>query len=168
MSLATKHEIINAVFTRQISESRIPDEFLEIIEHRYIRPVLGEDFYAAVVASPSSYTALLTYVKPVIYWYAKYMILPELRFEVSDLGMNQLNINNASPLSDEAFALVRNQALMMAEERLKILNEYLDDNSSLYPLYYKSMNPSENADIVGGIIMKKTDPYNFYDREAGD
>ncbi len=154
MALITKAEIV-ATFTRVISESRIPTDFLEVIQHKYLRPILGEDFYDAVVATSASYTALLVYVKPVLIWYAKYMLLPELRFELSDLGTNTLQINNATPLTDEGFALVRNQALTVAEDKVKVLNEYLEDNTSLYPLYYKSQNSSENYQISGGIVMKK-------------
>ena len=168
MALVTKAEIISAVFTRQVSESRIPTDYLEVIESKYILPVLGKDFYEAVVASPSTYATLMGYVKPVIYWYAKYMILPELRYEVSDLGTNQINVNNASPLSDEGFALVRNQALIIAEEKLRILNRYLEDNYTSYPLYNRGLNVSENCDIVGGIVMKVRDPFSFYDREPND
>jgi len=125
MALVTKAEIIAAVFTRTVTESRIQNDLLEVVQHKYIRPILGEDFYDAVVTTPANYTALLAYIKPVLYWYAKYLILPELRFEISDLGTNQLQINNAAPLTDEGFALVRNQALIVAEEKVKILNEYL-------------------------------------------
>jgi len=168
MALVTKNEIINAVFTRQVSESRIPTDYLEVIESKYIFPVLGKDLYNAVIASPTTYSALLNYVKPVIYWFAKYLLLPELRYEVSDLGTNQLNINNSTPLSDEAFALVRNQALIIAEEKQRMLNRYLEDNYTLYPLYSRGLNVSETCDIVGGIVMKKMGKPNFYDREPND
>lgn len=168
MSLATKTELIELAFTRRITESRIPTDYLEIAQHKYIRPVLTKDLYDDVVANPASYAALLEYIKPVMAWYVRYLMLPELRFEVSDLGTNQLSINNSTPLSDEAFALVRNQALIAAEERVRILNEYLDENQSLYPLYRKVDNVAEDVDIIAGIVTRKRSPFTFYDAEPND
>jgi hypothetical protein len=168
MALISKTEFISAAFTRQISESRIPNDLLEVTQHKYLKPILGADFYDALVASPSSYAALLVYVKPVLFWYMKYLILPELRNEISDLGVNTIQVNNATPLTDEGFAAMRDQALVIAEDKVRVLNEYLEDNYTLYPLYYKGLNASENCEIRGGIVMKKQDEYNFYDREFGD
>jgi hypothetical protein len=155
MALVTKLEIIQESFTRTLAESRIPNAYPEIVEYKYIRPILGDDFYAAVVASPASYTALLVYVKPIICWYAKYMVLPELRVELSDLGVNTMNVNGATPLTDEGFAAIRDQTLLVAEEKVRMLNDYLYNNYTLYPLYFKSLNSSENVQIRGGIVMKK-------------
>jgi len=154
MALVLKSEIA-AIFTRTLTESRIPTDLPGIVEYKYIRPILGKDFYDAVVTTPASYTALLVYVKPVICWYAKYMLMPELRFELSDLGVNSIQINGTTPITDEAYATAMNQCLIMAEEKVKMLNDYLYDNADLYPLYYKSQNSSENCQISGGIIMKK-------------
>lgn len=168
MALVTKAEIIAAVFTRSVTESRIQTDLLEVVQHKYLRPILGEDFYDAVIASPSSYTALLTYIKPVLFWYAKYLILPELRYEISDLGTNQLQIDRATPLTDEGFAMIRDQALIIAEEKVKILNEYLYDNMASYPLYYISQNSAENVSIVGGIIMRKKDKDTDYFEDSSE
>lgn len=156
MALVTKSEVIAGAFTRTIQESRIPTDLLTVAQYKYIRPILGEDFYNAVVAAPSSYTALLVYIKPVINWYVRYMVLPELRVELSDLGANTININGATPLTDEGFAAIRDQTLIVAESKVQELNDYLDDNASLYPLYYKSKNSSENCRLTGGIVMKRT------------
>ena len=168
MALITKSEFLAAAFTRTISESRVSSDLLEMVQHKYLKPILGADFYDAVVAAPSSYAALLVYVKPVLYYYAKYVLLPELRTEISDLGTNTLQINNATPLTDEGFAAIRDQALIFAEDKVKALNEYLEDNYSLYPLYARGLNASERIGLHGGIVMKKTNPYNFYDREPND
>ena len=168
MALVNKADFIAAAFTRTISESRVSTDLLEMVQHKYLKPILGKDFYDAVVATPSSYTALLVYVKPVIYYYAKYVLLPELRTEISDLGTNTLQINNATPLTDEGFAAIRDQALIFAEDKVRLLNEYLDDNYTLYPLYARGNNASDRINIHGGIVMKKHDAYNFYDSEPND
>jgi hypothetical protein len=156
MALVTKAEVIAGAFTRTIQESRIPTDLLSVAQYKYLRPILGEDFYNAVVAAPSSYIALLVYVKPVLNWYVRYMALPEMRVELSDLGANTININGTTSLTDEGFAAIRDQTLIVAESKVQELNDYLEDNTSLYPLYYKSKNASENCHISGGIIMKRT------------
>lgn len=167
-ALITKNEFIQAAFTRQISESRIPTDLLEVVQHKYLRPILGADFYAALVASPSSYSALMIYVKPVLYYYLKYLVLPELRNEISDLGTNTIQINGATPLTDEGFAALRDQALIIAEDKVRVLNEYLEENYTLYPLYYKGQNVSEKCRIVGGIVMRTDETDDFYAPEFGD
>ena len=168
MALATVSDFLAAVFTRTISSSRVPADLIDMVQHKYLRPILGKDFYDAVVATPSSYAALLVYVKPVLYYYAKYVLLPELRTEISDLGTNTLQINNTTPMTDEGFAAIRDQALIFAEDKVRVLNEYLEDNYSLYPLYSRGLNSSERIKLHGGIVMKNTDSYNFYDREPND
>jgi hypothetical protein len=167
-ALITKNEFIQAAFTRQISESRIPTDYLEVVQHKYLKPILGADFYDALVAAPSSYTALLSYVKPVLYYYLKYMILPELRNEISDLGTNTIQVSGATPLTDEGFAAQRDQCLVVAEDKVRVLNEYLEDNYTLYPLYYKGLNVSEKCRIVGGIVMRTDESSDFYGPEFGD
>lgn len=160
-ALVTKAEVISNAFTRTISESRIPTDLLEVVQYKYIFPILGKDFYDAVVAAPTSYVPLLVYVKPVIYWYVKYMLMPELRYELSDLGANQINITGATPVTDEGAASMMNQCLIIAEQKVQMLNDYLKDNYTLYPLYYRSLNASENCQIIGGIVMKKTNKRNL-------
>lgn len=167
-ALISKNDFIQAAFTRQISESRIPNELLEVVQHKYLKPILGADFYAALVASPSSYAALMVYVRPVLYFYLKYLVLPELRNEISDLGTNTIQINGATPLTDEGFAALRDQALIIAEDKVRVLNEYLEDNYTLYPLYYKGLNASEKCWIVGGIVMRTDESGSFYGPEFGD
>ncbi len=155
MSLMTKAEIVARAFTRTVSESRIPDDILSACETKYIKPILGEDFYNAVVATPSSYATLLTYIKPVLAWRVRYMILPELRTELSDLGVNTINIKEGANVDNDLFAQIRDNTRIVAEEKEKLLTDYLIDNSSSYPLYYPSEDPNSQVKISGGIIMSQ-------------
>jgi len=155
MSLMTKAEIITRVFTRSVSESRIPDDIVSSCETKYIKPVLGEDFYNAVVLAPGSYTTLLTYIKPALAWWVRYMILPELRIELSDLGVTTIQIKEGAPVDNDLFAQIRDNTRIVAEEKEKLLNDYLGDNASSYPLYYPSADPLNQVRIAGGIIMNQ-------------
>jgi hypothetical protein len=168
MPLITKAELISETFTRTIQEARIPTALLDVVQYKYIRPILGEDFYNDLVLTPSSYTTLLTYVKPILCWYGKYMVLPELRVELSDLGANTINVNGTTPLTDEGFAAIRDQTLLIAEEKVRMLNDYLEENYTLYPLYYRSLNSSENIEIRGGIVMRKNKTDRYFEDSSDD
>jgi len=155
--LVTKDYIIAEAFTRAISTSRIPDSIVLACEVKYLKPILGKDFYNAVVATPASYTALLNLAKPMIAWYVRYMILPELKTEVSDLGVNRINIQSAQNADEEAYAQARDHAQIVAESHREQLMDYLNDNTTLYPLYYSGDNPDNQTEIVGGMIFRKED-----------
>jgi hypothetical protein len=152
----TKAEIIARAFTRTLTETRIQDDVVEACQTKYIKPLLGEDFYNAVILTPGDYTTLIsTYLKPILAWWVRYMILPELRTELSDLGIVTVGIKDATPVDNETFAQVRDNTRIIAEQKEKLLTEYLEDNYSSYPLYYPRLNPNNRVEIVGGIVMKK-------------
>lgn len=155
--LVTKDYIITEAFTRAISTSRVPDSVVLASEVKYLKPILGKDFYNAVVATPGSYAALLVYIKPMIAWYVKYMILPELKTEVSDLGVNRISIQSAQNADEEAYAQARDHAQIVAESHREQLMDYLNDNTTLYPLYYSGTTPDNKIEIAGGIIFRKED-----------
>jgi hypothetical protein len=124
-------------------------------EYKYLKPILGSDFYDAVVADPSSYSDLLDIAKPMLAWYVRYMLLPELKTEISDLGINRISIEGATNADEEAYAQTRNQALIIAESRREQLEEHLEDNYDDYDDYVPGDNPDNKVDIAGGIIFKK-------------
>ena len=168
MSLILKSEIIARAFTRALTESRIQDDVVSACETKYIKPILGKDFYVDVVASPANYTTLLTnYIKPVLAWWVRYMILPELRTELSDLGIISIQIQGGDKVDDELFAQIRDNTRIIAEEKEALLTEYLVDNSSLYPLYFPILDPGNQVDISGGIIMKKTNKAPLWQFDDG-
>jgi hypothetical protein len=155
MALITKDYIIEEAFVRKISTSRISDSILLAVEIKYLKPILGKDFYDALVLTPTSYTALMVFIKPMLAWYSKYMLLPELKTEISDLGVNRINVQSAEKADEESYAQMRDQALIVAESRRSLLTEHLEDNATDYPLYYPSDNPDNSTEIVGGILFRK-------------
>lgn len=153
--LVSKDYIVVEAFSRRVSESRISDGIINACEIKYLRAVLGTDFYDAVVATPSQYTTLLVFIKPMLAWYVRYMLLPELRAEISDLGINTVNIQSASAVDTDTYAQLRDQSLVVAEVKRKLLIEYLEDNLSLYPLYSSGETPDNQTEIVGGVLFRK-------------
>jgi hypothetical protein len=153
-TLVTKAQIIARAFTRQVSESRIPEDIIYSCQRKYIKPILGTDFYNDVVANPSSYTDLINnYILPVLAWYVRYTVLPELRMELSDLGISTTNIKETSGVDADLFAQIRNNTLIVAEDQSKLLSEYLLENAATFNLYIHCQDPNSEVKIVGGIVM---------------
>jgi len=153
-TLITKAQIISRAFTRQISESRIPEDMIYSCQRKYIKPILGDDFYNDLVVNSSNYSTLINnYILPVLSWYVRYTLLPELRMEISDLGISTTNIKETSGVDDDLFAQIRNTTLIVAEDQSRLLSEYLLDNPTLYPLYIHCKDPNSEVKIIGGIVM---------------
>ena len=155
----TKAEVLAAVFNRDIEEDKIQDDIIEACGIRYLMPILGEDFYDDVVANPSNYTTLKTYLVPVVANYVKKEMLPEILKEISTAGINAFTGQNKAPASRNDLEALRQvckeQALLQAGR----LYKYLEDNESSYPLYVSGANPQNRVKIAGGVVwdQEKTD-----------
>lgn len=155
MDLMTKDEVLAFAFSRTINLKKIPDSLINSVQEKHIRPILGDDFYEAVIAVPTSYTALTPYLEPIIAYFVKYYILPDILIEMSDTGINQIAGQNRQVADSNALELMRQAAIETAQIRISTLNKYLYDNQTLYPLYYHTANPSYSVEIVAGIIFEK-------------
>jgi hypothetical protein len=150
--LITKAEIVTLAFSRDISTIRMPENIIHAVEIKHIKPVLGEDFYNAVITTVASYAALIVYLKPVIAFFVKFYILPEIYNDISNTGVNRLQGNNRASSSLDDLGSARQNCLDSANMYVEALTTYLNDNYSLYPLYYQSANPVNKIQIAGGII----------------
>ena len=154
--IITKSEILSIAFSRKISETKILDNIIQVCELRYIKPILTDDFWTAFYADPTnaSYTTLLAYCKNALAWWVKYTILPEIYTEISDTGVHNINANNAQTVTDQRFIEVRMNCADIAQAHTDRLTEYLNDNYTLFPLYYASKNPDSTIDIAGGMVFR--------------
>jgi len=157
MALITADEIIGQAFSRDVSTEKIKSNIIEAVQLRHILPIVGEDFYDAIVAAPSSYTAIVDLIKPALAYFVKYYVLPEIYVEVSTTGVNVLTGQNRSRASEGELNDLRNTTLDMAFASIRRLSKYLDDNSDSYSLYYKAKNADETIKIAGGIIFEDPD-----------
>ena len=64
-------------------------------------PVLGEDFYDLVVATPASYSDLVDKIKPPLAYFVKYYVLPILKIETGTVGMAQITGQNRNAPTDQ-------------------------------------------------------------------
>ena len=160
--LMTPTEVVALAFQRPIAVSRIEDALINAIQVRYILPILGEDFYDAVVADAASYTALVAYLKPIIAYYVRYQILPDVFTDVANTGVNRIPGNNRVPGTSDDLGSLKQSALETAMMYVSAMTKYLDDNYTDYPLYYPGANPDNRVQISGGIIHRNVNIDDFY------
>lgn len=161
----TKTDVLTVpvVFNREIEEKKVHDDLIESVTERHIRPILGADFYDDVVANPSDYVTLKTYLVPVVANYVKYYILPEIRSEISTAGLNTIVGQNKQPVTIADLESVRQSVLEEARMQGQRLHKFLEANKDTYTLYVPAANPMNQVQIVGGIIFDKGQEYEDID-----
>ena len=165
MSLITKGEVISIAFVRTINPSKIPDHLIGSVEEKHIRPILGDDFYEAVIAAPLSYSALTPYLKNIIANYVKFYILPDIYQETTDTGITVIQGQNRQVSDKNGLEYSRQNALDIGKMLIDICEKYLYDNQASYPLYNAGLEAKNNIVIAGGIIFKKYDEFNSSEEE---
>ena len=151
------------VFSREVEEEKIQDDLIESVTQMHILPILGEDFYDDVVANPSNYTTLKTYLLPVVANYIKYYILPDIHSEVSTAGINTITGQNKQPVPVESMETVRQATIDAARLQAKRLLKYLTDNEDTFTLYVPGANPQNTHPIVGDIVFDLGKDYEDID-----
>lgn len=161
----TKADIlaVPVVFSREVEGEKIQDDLIESVTQRHIMPILGEDFYDDVVANPSNYVTLKTYLLPVVANYIKYYILPDIHSEVSTAGINTITGQNKQSVPVNSMEVVRQSTLDAALLQGKRLLKYLTDNEDDLSLYVPGANPQNQVKIVGGIVFDEQRDYEDID-----
>ena len=154
-ALLTKDEIVSISFTRKVDTVKIMDKLIESVQYSHIQPFLGKVLFDKVIAIPTNYEALLAYLKPIIAYYVKYYVLPEIWIDISTTGINKVNGNNRTQGQNDEFNQARQSALDMANLNISLLTGYLNDNEDLYPDYYICKNPNNQVMTIAGIIFSE-------------
>lgn len=165
-NIMTPAEVIAAAFDRAVEVSKVPENVIAAAQVKHVKPVLGEDFYEAVVADLVTYSALATQIKPMLAYFVKFWALPKIHVETGTVGMAVIQGQNRQPASQNDSEKLREDALQLARMHGEILRRYLEVNESSYPLYFRGNNPQEQITIAGGIViderLKKWDDF-YYD-----
>lgn len=162
MALMTITEVKSAAFTRTVDDIQFKDSDIEIAEFKYIRPVLTENLYNAVVADTSTYSTLITtYVKPCLAYYVKLITLEGFYTELSDRGINHLQGQNTQTVSSQARSDFKEEILLKAraleEKMLDYVNEQYYDGNSDYTLFGTTGDIIEEKQFLGGFLMGTDD-----------
>ena len=163
--LITAAEVINLAFNRKVNHEKITESVIQAAQYKYIRPVLGDDLYDAILddVNAAAYTTLTPYIKQALAWWTKYLALPELFVEITDTGVKQIQGENSVNVTDQRFIELRENIRTIAETKLKELTEFLYDNQSDYSDYYHGKNVDAEITIAGGIIMEETNVVDLTD-----
>jgi hypothetical protein len=159
--LITAAEVVALAFTdTNLTTGLIKDSFIEIAEQQYIRPALGDKFFAALRASApagDNKTFDDNYLKIALAFFVKYVAMPDLAMKITGAGVAISQPGGTVTPTDKQREGVSQAAMDGAQTLLKAAIDYLDNNLSLYPLYATAMDDGETTPagvtVKGGIIL---------------
>ncbi len=125
------------------------DEWIASAQLGTIRPLLGDDFYDALIATVSSYTTLIdNYLKYIIAYKTLIIALPFIHIHIFSGGIRiPSNEFGSSGSSKERSELARN-CEMISETYIKEMKRYLTDNLSSYPLYASQITTIRKGGLI--------------------
>lgn len=131
--------IPNLIGSSPVNQARSTEleNFATIYESEYLELMFGETFAAAIIATPSSYTALMAYLltqtkgSPLANYVYYHFRANELT-QTTGAGEAVMNTENAT-LKNATYKLVKawNNMVDMSQKAY----DYVEDNSGDYPLY---------------------------------
>lgn len=132
----------------------IPDSDFEkkiYLAQETLRMLMGDEFYqdyiATFAAGPltGAYADLYPYVKQYIAWQTFEIWTTTANYKPTRSGFRVHTEDNSEPVSDLQMSIIIKQAKQQTQMYKKYLVDYLDGNSSNYPLYSSHCN----NDLVG-------------------
>lgn len=149
--LITPQEIINkAIPDPNFDPALLKDSFIEAAQWDYIRPVLGETLYEAVIAAPSSYTVMCGYIKDCLAFYALAKAMPFIQYNLSAQGVQVNFTQYTRAATNEDKANLVNGIISIGDDFREKLEEYLSDNDATYTTYANEITDNNN---YGGIVL---------------
>ncbi len=149
----TAVEVRDTAFTRMVEIDKIKEDTILAVQQKHLIPVLGEDFYDAIVADPIKYAEVIAKIKPALAYIVKYYLLPDIFSEVSTTGIGLITGKNNQKASRDELGDHQKSAIDTYEMHIGVLTKYLNDNTSSYPLYHRSANPNNQIIHAGGIVF---------------
>ena len=154
-------EIVTIAITRKNYDPAIfKESVIEAAELEYIKPILGADLYdeirtqyRAETLTALNRTLVNDYLKKVLAYYTVYMCLPTMMVDISSVGMQLNSTEFSSPISSGLRAEVGQSIQSIAKAFTDKAVQYLEDNSTDYPLYNSGDNVENDTSIIGGIIL---------------
>jgi hypothetical protein len=111
-------------------------------QFKYIRPILCEELYSEISSqikndnlTVENEFLLKTYIQPAVSYYTYYLVLPFAWAKLRDAGLVIQSGDNYSAVTRNDVEYMRNTVLESANTYAIILEKYLNENRSIYPLY---------------------------------
>jgi hypothetical protein len=160
-NLITAQEVIDIAFTdMNFLPGKIKSSFIEVAQEEYIRPALGDELYAALIAAaPTGDNKALVdnYLKKALAFFVKYECLPDAAMNLTSSGLSLQQAQGTVAATDKQRDIMRAAALKAGNTLLRAALSYLDANLVKYPAYKTATDQQEtvqsNIKIIGGVIF---------------
>jgi len=130
----TASDIVTEAFYANFDPADIKSRFIDLVEDSTVKPILGETLFSAVSGgSPSAEQIVLrdTYVKPLLAFAVKSLVLANNSPRISNVGAAYVNTPNATA-TDEARQMAMKQNETLVQQLKQRLIDYLRDNANTF------------------------------------
>jgi hypothetical protein len=138
-------------------------QFIEVAQDTYIQTQLGTKLYDQLqsevindTVTSVNQTLIDSYIKPMLIWYSQATYLPYAAFQISNGGIYKHRAENSDTATQEEIDSLADQAKITAEFYTQRFIDFMDQNSSDYPLYTASqeggMNPERDQNFTGWVL----------------
>ena len=145
----------------------------------YIQDQLGTLFYNrikdGVIAGDLNADETLflkDYIGPTLMQYALYLMMPALKYKLTDKGVLSGSSEETTQTSLDELKYLRQSTLNTAEFYAERLREYLIDNPGMFPQYdtpgTDGMYPNKQTPYFSGLVVPKNRKVNYYDEKCPD
>lgn len=134
MALMTASDIVTEAFYANFDPADIKSTFIDLVEDNTIKSILGDTLYASVSGgSPSAAEITLrdTYVKPLLAYAVKSLVLANNSPRISNVGASYPNTPNATA-TEEARMVAHKQNETLVQQLKQRLIDYLRDNQGTF------------------------------------
>ena len=156
-------EIIEtALLNDTVDTSYFKDSYIEVCQEEYIRPVLTQDLYDAIVSQSAldtltsvNSTLLEDYIKPALAFYVALDIVPHLSIKTTNQGLMVGSSETSNPATSQERSDIQTRYREQGNTMLEKMVRYIEheDNLASYPLYENGSSSVITATLKGGIIL---------------
>ncbi len=156
--LITPERVIQEAFLKgeYLPQERIPQGLILVAEERFLRPILGQSLYRALLEG--EYVAFReSYVEPPLAYAVKLLLLPELRIRVGACGVAEPSAEGWESVSEEGYRALCSALKGELATLLHRLERALSEGVQRGEL--AAYNPRENilnrCRIYGGLVQSR-------------
>lgn len=150
--LVTSSEVVAECFTfTKTDTALVKDTHIELAQIGSIKPILGKDLFDVIIAHKAAGTLTANeanlvdnYIKRPLLWYSYANCLVNIFNQTGSAGIVQHNPEFGNQVSQSSFANSKAEAIRTADSYRDVLKKYLDENTTLFPLYL-SGNPFKSS-----------------------
>ena len=141
--------------------------FINISQTIHIQNFLGTELYQKFeelitagtltdAANPTYYNLMITYIQPMLIWYAQVDYIPFAAYQIKNGGVFKHTSENSESATKEELDYLVAKAREYAEYYTRRFIDYMNFNQNLFPEYYSNSNddidPSQDAIFNGWVL----------------